>query len=143
MAVMRRPFMKEYISIVVADVHDSPDLLHNPNEAIEAMNTQLMSAGMEDLVLDNDALCDNVCVPGDLERLSSPSLISSLSSLRTARSSIRSSTQGSSRSSTRISLLAHPTALDHQNHQLELEEERRIASEIALARLQQKAQVVL
>ncbi len=117
---MRRTFMKAYISIVVADVHDSPHLLHNPNEAIDAMNTQLTSIGMEDLLLDYEQLIEDVCMPEILDRLplSSPSLASSISSLRTVRSSGRSSTQGSSRSSTRISLLAHPTVLDHQNHQL-------------------------
>ncbi len=139
--------MKEYISIVVADVHDSSDSLHNSQEAINAMNTQLTSLGMQDLVLDIEKYIDDVCAT-ELRKskiLYNTSLASSLSSLQTVRSSSQSSTrwsntQGSSRSS-RMSLLAHSTDLDYQNHLLELEKERRIASEMALERLRQKAEV--
>ncbi len=140
---MQRPFVKECISIVVADVHDSPDSLHNSEEAIQAMNTQLKSLGMEDLVVDTDAIIDEVCMPftESLPPLS-PILSSTFSSIPTTRSSLRSSTQGSSQSSARMSLLVHATPLDHQKHQLALEEERCIASEIALSRLRQKTEVV-
>ncbi len=143
--VMRRPFIKEYISIVVADVHDSSDSLHNSQEAINAMNTQLTSLGMQDLVLDIEKYIDDVCAP-ELRQMnnSNASLTSSLSSLQSARSSSQSSTRKSSHSSnrsSRMSLLVHSTDLDYQNHLLELEEERCIASEMALERLRKKAEV--
>ncbi len=138
--------MKKYISIVVTDVHDRSDSLHNSQEAINSMNAQLKHFGMEDLVMDIENNANDEC---ELELRSLEgqisSLSSSLSSIQMARSSThsssrKSSTQGSSRSS-KLSLLVHPTDIDYQNHQLELEEERRIASEMALERLRQKAEV--
>ncbi len=134
--------MKKYISIVVTDVHDRSDSLHNSQEAINSMNAQLKHFGMEDLVMDIENNANDEC---ELELRSLEGQISSLSSIQMARSSThsssrKSSTQGSSRSS-KLSLLVHPTDIDYQNHQLELEEERRIASEMALERLRQKAEV--
>ncbi len=134
--------MKKYISIVVTDVHDRSDSLHNSQEAINSMNAQLKHFGMEDLVMDIENDANDEC---ELELRSLEGQISSLSSIQMARSSTHSSsrkpsTQGSSQSS-KLSLLVHPTDVDYQNHQLELEEERRIASEMALERLRQKAEV--
>ncbi len=134
--------MKKYISIVVTDVHDRSDSLHNSQEVINSMNAQLKHFGMEDLVMDIENNANDEC---ELELRSLEGQISSLSSIQMARSSThsssrKSSTKGSSRSS-KLSLLVHPTDVDYQNHQLELEEERRIASEMALERLRQKAEV--